>query len=111
MRVRSGVYGVALRVISAQVRSDADVAALRQGAVSANGRSTSLRVFLGSADDAARQRAVQKIESGIDPGPLRVSYGGEIATLLDARHDLAGDLWKLELLALPFIVIRPDSIT
>jgi uncharacterized membrane protein YdfJ with MMPL/SSD domain len=103
--VRSGVYRVALRVISAQVRSDADVTALRQGGVSANGRSTSLRVFLASGDDAPRQRAVQRIESGIDPGPLRVSYGGETATLLAARHDLSGELWKLELLALPFIVL------
>ncbi|MGH2966517.1 MAG: MMPL family transporter, partial [Solirubrobacterales bacterium] len=29
----------------------------------------------------------------------RVAYGGQVATLIEARHDLSGDLWKLELAA------------
>ncbi len=96
--------GVALRVISSQVRTDADVVALRRGRVSANGRSTSLLVSLGG-DDTEDQQAVQRIESGIDPGPLSVTFGGEIADLLRARGDLAHDLWKLELLMVPFVAL------
>ncbi len=103
--VGSGVYRVAIRVISAQLQSDAAVASVRQGPVSADGRSTSLLVALDGLDASARQDAVERIEQGIDPGPLRVSYGGQVATLLDARHELATDLWKLELLALPFVAL------
>jgi MMPL family protein len=102
--VRSGVYRVALRVISSQVEADTMVADVRRGPVSGDGRSTSLLVSLaGSASD--RQDAVERIETGIDPGPLKVSYGGEVATLLDARHELAKDFWKLELAAMPFVVL------
>ena len=70
---------------------------MRQGPVSTDGRSTSLVVSLGDLDASARQDAVERIETGVDPGPLDVSYGGEVATLLDARHDFATDFWKLEL--------------
>ena len=52
--VRSSVYHVALRVISSQVRSDAEVTALHRGRTSANGRSTSLLVSIGSGDLASR---------------------------------------------------------
>lgn len=103
--VRSGVYRVALRVISSEVRSDPAVDDVRQGPVSRNGRSSSLVVALRGGDEGGRQQAVERIERGIDPGPLRVAYGGEVATLLDARDDLSGDLWRLELLALPLTLL------
>ena len=103
--VDSGVYRVALRVISSQVRSDAAVAQVRQGSVSANGRSTALLVSLVGLDASEQQDAVERIEEGIDPGPVRVSYGGQVATLLDARHEVALDFWKLELLALPLVAL------
>jgi RND superfamily putative drug exporter len=103
--VRSAPYRVALRVISAQVRSDPGVAGLRRGPVSPDGRSTSLIVSLVPGDDADRQRAAERIEAGIDPGPLRVTYGGEIPAVLDARHDLSRDLWKLELGALALVAV------
>jgi uncharacterized membrane protein YdfJ with MMPL/SSD domain len=103
--VDSAVYRVALRVISSQVESDAAVAQVRQGPVSADGRSTSLLVSLSGLNASERQDAVERIEAGIDPGPLRVSYGGEVGTVLDARHELATDLWKLELLAMPFVAL------
>jgi hypothetical protein len=103
--VHSGVYRVALRVISSQVESDAAVADLRQGPVSDDGRSTSLLVSLGGLDASAKQDAVERIEAGVDPGPLKVSYGGVVATLLDARHELARDFWKLELAAMPFAAL------
>ncbi len=105
MPVESAVYRVALRVISSQVRSDASVAQVLQGPVSGDGRSTSLLVSFQGLGASARQDAVEQIEDGIDPGPLEVSYGGEVATLLEARHDLAHDFWKLELLALPFVAL------
>jgi hypothetical protein len=103
--VRSGVYRVALRVISSQVEADAAVAEMRKGPVSGDGRSTSLLVSLGGLDDSGKQDAVERIETGIDPGPLTVSYGGEVATLLDARHELATDFWRLELAAMPFAAL------
>ena len=96
--VHSGPYRVALRVISAQLqlrlRRSRRCARARSPPI---GDSTSLVATLVSGDDADRQRAVERIEREIDPGPLRVSYGGEVATLLEARHDLSDYLWKLGL--------------
>jgi uncharacterized membrane protein YdfJ with MMPL/SSD domain len=103
--VHSAVYRVALRVISSQVRSDPQVDTVRQGPVSRNGRSTSLIVALRGGDEGERQQAAQRLEEDIDPGPLRVDYGGEVATLLEARHNLEGDLWRLELLAVPLTAL------
>lgn len=102
--VDSGAYRVALQVISSQVNSDPAVTSLRRGTVTADGRSTSLLVSLSGSDDD-RRRTVERIESRIDPGPLQVDYGGTVATGLDARSDLAGDLWRLELLVLPFVAL------
>ena len=103
--VRSGVYRVALQVIASGVRSDPGVSAVRRGPISANGRSTSLNVFLSSDDDQERLRQVERIEAGVDPGPLHVTFGGEVAALLEAPRNLSGDFWRLELLALPFVVL------
>ena len=105
MPVSSAVYRVSLRVISSQVRSDSSVALVRQGPVSGDGRATSLLVSFSGLNASQRQDAVERIENGIDPGPLEVSYGGEVATLLEARHDLARDFWKLELIAMPFVAL------
>jgi RND superfamily putative drug exporter len=102
--VRSRVYRVTLDVITSQIRSDPAVVSVRRGEVSRDSRSTSLIVAL-EGDEGERQRSAQRIEERIDPGPLRVAVGGEVATLLDARHSLSEDLWKLELLALPFVVL------
>ena len=103
--VHSGVYRVALGVIASQVKADPAVAEVRHGPISDDGRSTSLLVSVGGLDASAKQDAVERIEAGIDPGPLRVSYGGEVAALLDARHELAVDFWKLELAAMPFAAL------
>jgi uncharacterized membrane protein YdfJ with MMPL/SSD domain len=103
--VRSGVYRVALRVIASGVRADAHVSSVRRGPISANGRSTSLNVFLSSGDEGERQREVERIEAGIDPGPLRLAFGGEVGAPVEARHSLSGDLWRLEFLVLPFAIL------
>ncbi len=99
MPVGSGPYQVALGAISAQLRSDAGVASVRPGPISADRRSTSLAVSLASGEEEDRQRTVEEIARRIDPGPLHVSLGGQVATLLEARHDLWRDLWKLGLVA------------
>jgi RND superfamily putative drug exporter len=103
--VRSGAYQVALQAISLQVRSDPGVASVRLGPVPASGRSTSLLVSFIPGDGVDRQRAVERLEDEIDPGPLRVAFGGTVATGLDARRQLSGDLWRLELLAIPLVVL------
>ncbi len=103
--VDSPVYRTTLRVITSQIETDADVAQVKQGPVSADGRSTSLLVSLNGLNATGRQDVVERIEDGIDPGPLQVSYGGEVGALLDARHELATDFWKLELLAMPFVAL------
>jgi uncharacterized membrane protein YdfJ with MMPL/SSD domain len=105
MPADSAVYRVALRVISSQVRADAAISQVQQGPVSGDGRATSLLVSFSGLNASERQDAVERIESGIDPGPLEVSYGGEVATLLEARHDLAHDFWRLELIAMPFVAL------
>jgi putative drug exporter of the RND superfamily len=102
---RSGPYRVALRVISAQLSSDAAVSSVRRGPVSRDGRSTSLIVSLVPGDDTEDQRAVERIEAEIDPGPLRVAYGGQIPAFLEARHDLSRDLWKLEAVVAAALVL------
>ncbi|MFL5892006.1 MAG: MMPL family transporter [Solirubrobacterales bacterium] len=103
--VRSGIYRVTLGAISSQIRADAAVAEVREGPISDDRRSTSLLVSLGGLDGSSKQDAVERIEGGIDPGPLKVSYGGEVGNLLDARHELATDFWKLELAAMPFVAL------
>jgi uncharacterized membrane protein YdfJ with MMPL/SSD domain len=103
--VQSRTYGVALQAISLQVRTDTEVASVRRGPISANGRSTALGVKLRPGSGVEHQRAIERIEDSIDPGPLRVAFGGTVATGLDARHQLSHDLWQLELLAVPLVVL------
>ncbi len=68
--VRSGPYRVALRVISAQLSSDAGVESVRRGPVSGDGRSTSLIVTLVPGDDAADQRVGGAGRGGGRPWPV-----------------------------------------
>lgn len=103
--VRSRTYRVALQAISLQVRSDAEVASVRRGPVSANGRTTALGVGLEPGSGVDHQHAIERIEDEIDPGPLRVAFGGSVATGLEARHQLSHDLSRLELLAVPLVVL------
>jgi RND superfamily putative drug exporter len=103
--VHSGVYQVALDVITSQAKSDPEVAAVRRGGVSEDELTTVLQVYFRDDDAAAQQRAVDRISSDLDPGPLSVQVGGEAATLLDARRALGGQLVGLELLALPLTVL------
>ncbi len=103
--VRSRIYRVALQAISLQVRLDSEVASVSRGPISADGRSIALLVSLAPEDETARQRAVERIEEEIDPGPLRLAFGGTVVTAHDARHELADDLGTLELLVVPLVVL------
>ena len=94
---------VALRVISPQLRSDAGVASVRSGPDLAP-------TALDLADRLPGSPATTRLASGrssgsrreIDPGPLRVAYGGEVAAAArGARTSSRDDLWKLELLVVP----------
>jgi trehalose monomycolate/heme transporter len=103
--VDSGVYRVALDVLTSQAKSDPDVAAVRRGAVSEDRRTTVLEIYFRDDDPAAQQRAVERISDALDPGPLTVEIAGEAATALDARRSLGDDVLGLELLALPLTLL------
>jgi trehalose monomycolate/heme transporter len=103
--VDSGVYEVALDVISSQVETNPHVAEVRRGPVARDGRTTALRIYFADDDAAAQQRAVAELQEELDPGPLDIQVGGEAAILRDARNGLWGELGLLELLALPLFVL------
>jgi hypothetical protein len=100
---RSRVFRVSLRTIVAGLESDAAVASARETA--SRGNLARVDVALAPADEAGRERAVERIEDEVDPGPLTLAYGGEARTLLDARHSLAGDPPKRELLLVPLAAL------
>lgn len=103
--VRSGVYEVALTALTAQAKSDPEVAAVRRGPVSEDELTTVLEVHFRDDDPGAQQQAVERIEAELDPGILTVQVAGEAATLLDARRELGRELVGLELLALPLTML------
>ena len=67
----SGPYEIALEVLTAQVEADPAVAAVRQGPVSDDKRTTVLEVYFRDEDAAEQQRAVARIGPRLDPGRLR----------------------------------------
>jgi uncharacterized membrane protein YdfJ with MMPL/SSD domain len=103
--VESGVYEVALDVISSAVEANPDVAEVRRGPVARDGRTTALQVYFTDDDAATQQRAAAELREELDPGPLDIQVGGEAAVLRDARDELWGELGLLELLALPLFVL------
>jgi uncharacterized membrane protein YdfJ with MMPL/SSD domain len=103
--VRSRVYRVALQAISLQVRLDPEVASVRRGPTSADGRSIALLVSVNAAEESERQRAIERIEDEIDPGPLRLAFGGTAVTASEARDELLDDLGTLELLVAPLVLL------
>jgi hypothetical protein len=101
------VFEVAEDVITAQVEADPAVARV-QAARQRNGaqeRGSTLVVRFEDVSDDERQRAVERLDERIDPGPLRVTLGGETAALVEARRSLGSDLWRAELLVLPLVLL------
>jgi uncharacterized membrane protein YdfJ with MMPL/SSD domain len=101
----SRVYRVALDVMTAGISADEDVAEVTRGPVSRDKETTSLLVTLSSDDPGTTRAAGERIRDELDPGPLKVSIGGEAGTALGARDVLADDLWRLELLVLPLVAL------
>jgi trehalose monomycolate/heme transporter len=103
--VDSGVYGVALDVISSQAETAPAVAEVRRGPVSRDERTTVLELYFEDDDPRSPNEAVGDLHTELDPGPLDVAVGGEAAVLRDARVGLWGELGPLELLALPVTLL------
>jgi uncharacterized membrane protein YdfJ with MMPL/SSD domain len=103
--VNSGVYGVALDVISSQAETAPKVAEVRRGPVSRDERTTVLELYFEDDDPRSPNEAVGDLHTELDPGPLDVVVGGEAAVLRDARDGLWGELGPLELLALPVTLL------
>lgn len=103
--VPSKVSAVALKTISANVEADPSVASVRRAQGRRDDSTAVLVVTLASDDGGERRDAVERIAAEIDPGPLQVYVGGETAELLEAGSSLGGDLWRLELLALPLALL------
>jgi putative drug exporter of the RND superfamily len=103
--VDSGVYGVAVDVITSQAETHPGVAAVRRGPVSRDGRTTALEVYFADDDPRRQQDAVGDLHRGLDPGTLDVAVGGQAGVLRDARDAVWGELGLLELLALPVTVL------
>lgn len=99
------VAAVAFGVIRAQLESDPHVAAVRVAGGGEDGRTRVLSVTLASGDEGERQQVAGELTGTIDPGPLRVSIEGEALALASERDRLGGELWKLELLALPVVLL------
>jgi putative drug exporter of the RND superfamily len=104
-RVGSGVYGVALDVLSSQAMTAPGVVEVRRSPVSRDGRTTALRVYFDDDDPRSQHEAVGDLRRELDPGPLELAVGGQAAVLRDARDAVWGELVLLELLALPLAVL------
>jgi hypothetical protein len=97
----SRVFAVSEDVITAQVEADPAVASVSTSHAGKAGAEAGRAVLAVQFDDVSedeRQRAVERLSERIDPGSLRVSIGGETATLIAAKRSLGGDLWRVELL-------------
>jgi hypothetical protein len=96
---RSASYRVAIRTMRSQLSADAAVAAVRVRPVKGHPRRATLEISL-AVTGADRDRAVERIQRNLDPGPLQIRFAGETATLEQARDDAFDDLTLL-LLAAP----------
>jgi trehalose monomycolate/heme transporter len=104
-RVGSGVYGVALDVLTSRAMTAPGVVEVRRGPVSRDGRTTALQVYFEDGDPRSQHEAVGELHRELDPGPLELAVGGQAAVLRDARDTVWGELGLLELLALPLTVL------
>jgi len=104
-RVGSGVYDVALDVLSSQALTAPGVVKVRRGPVSRDGRTTALEVYFGDDDPRPQHEAIGDLHRELDPGPLELAVGGQAAVLQDARDAVWGELGLLELVALPLTVL------
>jgi hypothetical protein len=100
----NNAYDVALRTVAARFEADGSVEQVRTVDGRKGEATAALEVSL-AGDGGDRRAAAERILSGVDPGPLRLSAGGEVYVALAAGSSLRDDLWRLELLALPLILL------
>lgn len=96
------VQRVALDVISSRLR--ADPSAERVEAVRSP-TGVDFVVTLGAGGWDERVESARRIGAEIDPGPLDVQVRGQLAELDGRRQVVGGDLWRLELAALPLLFL------
>jgi hypothetical protein len=104
----SRVFEVAEDAITAQVEVDPAISSVSRQQEGNGEREANRVVLVADFEDVSedeRQRAVERLEDRIDPGPLRVEIGGETAVLIEARDSLGGDLWRPVLLVLPLVLL------
>jgi hypothetical protein len=100
--VDSRIFATAQDVVSAQLEADPTIAAVR---AIARERQVALVAEFDDVSDADRQSAAIRLASEVDPGPLSVAFEGEVQRLLEARRELADELLRAELLALPLALL------
>jgi hypothetical protein len=101
--VESPAYQVVLETMLSQLRADPGVASALRGEVSGDGLETALEVEL-LGDASERDDTVSRLQSGLDPGPLELSFAGQAGDLHEAREGTVEDL-RLLTLALPVVLL------
>ncbi|MEK6277563.1 MAG: hypothetical protein AABM29_06080 [Actinomycetota bacterium] len=99
----SGAYRVAVQTMRLQLSADPAVASVRERPVRGHPRETALEVGL-KPEGHEQEEALERFERNLDPGRLRISFAGEVATLRKARDDAVDDL-ALLLLAVPLVAL------
>jgi hypothetical protein len=100
--VDSRIFDTAQDVVSAQLEADPTIAAVR---AIEHERQVVLVAEYDDVSDADRQAAAIRLARDVDPGPLSVAFEGEVQRLLEARRELADELLRAELLALPLALL------
>lgn len=97
------VARVGADVVAAQVGGDPAVAGVRRIELDAGG--IALVLDLGDTDLAGRQDALERLRDEADPGPLELSFDGELPRLAAGRDEAGDELWRLHVLVLPLILL------
>jgi uncharacterized membrane protein YdfJ with MMPL/SSD domain len=98
----ASALAVARDVVASQLEADPAIGAVR---VVDDERRSVLLGDLEPTSAATREDAVERLSQRIDPGALRATVGGETAALIEAKRVLGEDLWRLELLVLPLVLL------
>jgi hypothetical protein len=97
------VQAVAVATIVSALRTDPAVAAARPGRGTGTSSIISVRLGVSGVDDA--ERALARVQSEVDPGPLQLRYSALPLVLEDAQSSVQGQLGRLELLVAPFAIL------
>lgn len=101
LAAESAAFRVAVRTMRSQLSADPAVAEVRER--SGERRSTLLVVRF-EVGGRRRDAAIARIERGLDPGPLTLSFRGEPAAVRSAKDAAIDDLY-LVLIVLPLVAL------